>query len=74
MKHISIFTSLFLASLSVHAACPDEQNYLAPIELQPQCESAPSPDVSSDDALVENSSTDSTETVTPAVQASTEPK
>ena len=76
MKHIFIFSSLFLASLSVHAVCPDEQNYLAPAELQPQCESVSSSDIQSSDAQLEDAYTspDSTETVTPAVQASTEPK
>jgi len=76
MKHISIFTSLLLASVSVHAACPDEINYLAPAELQPQCEAHASPEYPESDAQPEDAatSTESTDPVTPEAQASTELK
>lgn len=77
MKHISIFATIFLASVSAHAACPEEPLYLAPVELLPQCESARSSEVSFVDDQAEGSalsetSSDSSKTVTQVVQTSTE--
>ncbi len=66
MKHVSSFTALLLASVSSHAshaACPEETPYLAPVDMQPQCEPPPSivSDASDELDTSETSADDSSE-------------